>query len=137
MSQELKAYNVVATADVNPEVVDRLGCVEWTGYDKSEVDKVFRRLKARLAHKGISNQRLEADKNNNWRKYCAAMAELRHQKYKRCLAMTEMCEARYDEEDAKVNGYGASWEYISKEIKYWERWRQRWLELAEKFKEAK
>lgn len=63
--------------------------------------------------------------------------ELRHQKYKRCLSMAEMCNARYDEEDAKVNGCGASWEYISKEMKYWERWRNRWLKIAEKFKEAK
>lgn len=55
-------------------------------------------------------------------------------KYKRCLAMSEMCNARYDEEDAKVNGCGASWEYISKEMKYWERWRWRWDALAEKFK---
>ena len=61
----------------------------------------------------------------------------RHQKYKRCLAMAEMCNARYDEEDAKVNGRGASCEYISKEMKYWERWRWRWLKIAEKFKEAK
>ena len=54
-----------------------------------------------------------------------------HQKYKRCLAMAEMCNARYDAEDAKVNGCGASWEYISKEMKYWERWRWRWEALAE------
>ena len=60
--------------------------------------------------------------------------ELRHHKYKRCLDKAEMCKARYDEEDAKVNGCGASWEYISKEMKYWERWRWRWLELAEMFK---
>ena len=56
-------------------------------------------------------------------------------KYKRCLAMAEMCEARYDEEDAKENWCGLSWEYISKEMKYWERWRWRWDALAEKFKE--
>ena len=61
-------------------------------YKESEVDKVFRRLKTRLAHEGISNQRLEADKNNNWRKYCAVMAELRHSNRKRCLAMAEWCE---------------------------------------------
>ena len=63
--------------------------------------------------------------------------ELRKQKYKRCLAMAEMCEARYDEEDAKVNGYGASWEYISKEMKYWERWHKCWLKIAKKFKEGR
>ena len=66
-----------------------------------------------------------------------AEKEARHNKYKRCLAKAEMCDARYDEEDAKVNGSGMSWEYISKEMKYWERWRNRWRELAEKFKEAK
>ena len=66
-------------------------------------------------------------------KYEADKVITRH-KYKRCLAMAEMCEARYEEEDAKVNGCGASWEYISKEMKYWERWHKRWLELAEKFK---
>ena len=52
------------------------------------------------------------------------------QKYKRCLAMAEMCDARYDEEDAKVND-GVSWEYISKEMKYWKRWSWLWQELAE------
>ena len=57
-------------------------------------------------------------------------------KHKRCLAMAKMCEAKYDAEDAKVND-GLSWEYISPEMKYWERWRWRWDALAEKFKEAK
>ena len=59
---------------------------------------------------------------------------LRRQKKKRCLAMAEMCDARHDEEDTKVNGHGASWEYKSKEMKYWERWHNRWLAIAEKFK---
>lgn len=59
--------------------------------------------------------------------------ELNWNKYKRCLAMAEMCKARYDEEDAKENWCGLSREYISKEMKYWERWYKRWLELAEKF----
>ena len=62
---------------------------------------------------------------------------LAHNKYKRCLNNAEICKARYDEEDAKVNGCGASWEYISHEMKYWERWRWHWLKLAEKFKETK
>lgn len=63
--------------------------------------------------------------------------ELRHSNYKRCLAMAERCEARYDEEDARVNGHYSSWEYISQEMKYWERWQKRWLELAEHYKEGK
>jgi hypothetical protein len=63
--------------------------------------------------------------------------ELSRQKYKRCLDKAEMCQAMYDKEDTKVNGRGASWDYISPEMKYWERWQRRWLELAERFKEAK
>ncbi len=52
--EELKAYNVVATADVNPEVVDSLGCTEWTGYDKDEVDDAIDELKA-------ENERLKGE----------------------------------------------------------------------------
>ena len=72
---------------------------------------------------GLCYDRAEADK------------VIAHHKRKRCLAMAEMCNARYDEEDAKVND-GLSWYFISPEMKYWERWRNRWLELAEKFKEG-
>ena len=53
----LKAYNVVATADVNPEAVDNLGCTEWAAYGKDEVDAAIaelkdenRRLKRELDH---------------------------------------------------------------------------------------
>ena len=46
---ELKAYNVVATADVNPDVVDILGCTEWAGYDKDEVDAVLAEKDATIA----------------------------------------------------------------------------------------
>lgn len=52
MAQELKAYNVVATEDVNPEVVDRLGCTEFAAYDADEVD-------AALAEKDAEIRRLQ------------------------------------------------------------------------------
>lgn len=55
-----------------------------------------------------------------------------HQKYKRCLAMAMWCEA------SNVSLYSIVennlWKYTSN---YWLRWRNKWLELAEKFKEAK
>jgi hypothetical protein len=50
------------------------------------------------------------------------------------MAMAEMCQARYDEEEAKVSGCFASWYYTSPEMKYWEHWSNRWLILAYKFK---
>lgn len=46
-------------------------------YLKTDADKIIRRLKAKLARKGISNRQLETEKNHNWHKYCQAMAECR------------------------------------------------------------
>ena len=66
-------------------------------------------------------------------KYEADKVISRH-KYKRCLYKAEMCQARYDEGDVRVNGRGAYWDFTSDEMKFWERWHKRWLELAEKFK---
>ena len=105
-------------------------------YLKSEVDKVIAELKN-------ENERMKKQSSCKFSDDCLRVRQLkrglRRQKYKRCLAMTETCKARYDEENAKVNGCGASWEYISKyiskEMKYWERWRKRWLEIANKFKD--
>ena len=59
---ELKSYNVVATADVNPEVVDSLGCTEWTGYDKNEVDDAIAELKSENER---LNRELEHVKNGD------------------------------------------------------------------------
>lgn len=55
---ELKAYNVVATADVNPEVADYLGCTEWAAYDKSEADKVIAEKDKKIADLIEKNKRL-------------------------------------------------------------------------------
>ena len=149
MAQQLKAFNVVATADVNPEVVDSLGCTEWAGYDKAEVDAVIAEKDKEIAE--LKAQKAQAEDNCAYWKTLAqknaadnsvmakqraeALKRERHQKYKRCLEMAEMCKARYDAEDAKENWCGLSWEYISKEMKYWERWRNRWLKIAEQFKD--
>lgn len=61
MAQELKVYNVVAKADVNPDVVDILGCTEWAGYDKDEVDAVLAEKDAAIAELKAENERLK-----NW-----------------------------------------------------------------------
>lgn len=58
-------------------------------------------------------------------KYCENMA---HQKYKRCLDKAKQC---------KRNRLNASVCGPVTKIDFWEKWRKRWLELAEKFKEAK
>ena len=50
--------------------------------------------------------------------------ELHHSKYKRCLAMARWCFREY----LNCDKY---------KITFWLKWRRRWLELAEKFKEEK
>jgi hypothetical protein len=60
--------------------------------------------------------------------------ETRHQKYKRCLNKAEWCEERCARYDVLQERTGFSWR---REIDFYFRWSQRWLELAEKFKEAK
>ena len=53
--------------------------------------------------------------------------ELRHQKYKRCLAMVLYCEALI------LNEFLINPEYI----KWLGKWRKKWLKIAEQFKEDK
>ncbi len=49
-----------------------------------------------------------------------------HQKYKRCLAMAKWCDSE---------NYTATWYHENTERCEWtEKWYERWLELAEKFK---
>ena len=67
--------------------------------------------------------------------------ELRHHKCKRCLAMTMWCESKseiYNEFAADASEYMPSYEarFRSKAVLY-QKWAMRWLELAEKFNEAK
>ena len=53
---------------------------------------------------------------------------IRHQKYKRCLAMAKWCNDRWILDDCL---------YELGKTRFYERWENRWLKLAEKFKEAK
>ena len=63
------------------------------------------------------------------------LAAVRHQKYRRCLAM-----ARISQDDWHLhNSFYAMGhqEFEKRKCKFYEKWHKRWLELAEKFKEAK
>lgn len=58
-----------------------------------------------------------------------AERELRHQKYKRCLAMARWCMTEYIQSKCLDLTNTEQW--------YWRRWHIRWRNLAEKFKEVK
>lgn len=127
--------------------IDRTG--DWvrsgndTGkfYLKSEADKVIAELEMKLAAAKLvlrlnepkalySN--LDTMSRLNHKIDVVKRREL-HQKYKRCLTMAKWCELgiSYWDDDEQEGG----WEY--KKLRHCIRWKKRWLELAEKFKEAK
>ena len=51
-----------------------------------------------------------------------------HNKYKRCLAMAKLCNEKW-----LVHNFAE----IPTKLGFYDKWEKRWLELAEKFKEAK
>lgn len=64
--------------------------------------------------------------------------EIRHQKYKRCLDMAKWCysmDCRMLNE-ASDNGTYFKESWCWKRASWYGKWKRKWLELAEKFKEA-
>ena len=91
-------------------------------YLKSEVDKVIAELENRIDE---GDKEFDVANEQNER----LLKIVRHQKYKRCLAMAMWCDSE---------NYTACWYHENSErCKWTEKWYQRWLELAEKFKEIK
>lgn len=84
-----------------------------------------------IAKNDAKIKRLE--KCEKWMKdhfFCEEIAsfKVRHQKYKRCLAMAEWCDAEADVSDADGD---------YEDMRWYQKWHQKWLELADKFKEDK
>ena len=122
---------VAFDADKNPRLLNE------KVYLKSEADKV-------IAEKDKEIQRLE-NLCESYRIDCDNLAireanaykdierdnkQLRHHKYKRCLAMAKWC-------DTKGDWYYSLGESFRNRVDFYIKWRDKWLELAEKFKEAK
>ena len=119
---ELKAF---VARKIDDGTCDPVPCIEV--YLKSEADKVI----ALLTDKANYNDYAYKHKSEELADICRFYEdELRHQKFKRCLAMARLCHERSLWWYSK--GYG-----FEKYDKFWEKWEKRWLEIAEQFKEAK
>jgi hypothetical protein len=92
-------------------------------YLKSEADKVIADLKADYKEACDRLQTANLIKDEQ-------LAATRHQKYKRCLNKAEWCEERCARYDVLQERTGFSWR---REIDFYFRWSQRWLELADQF----
>ena len=101
------------------------------GYDKREADKLIAELEKKLdiyKRGWMENDRVNANQ----------YAEIRHHKYKRCLAIANGCKDKINYWHIRYTtaaGYDRSYEKWKYRLLI--KWRNRWLELAEKFKEAK
>lgn len=99
-------------------------------YFKSEADKVIAELKAQKDAKILAldaevfKQKHHAKLFFDERNY--AETQLRHHKYKRCLAMANMCERK------RVDA--ANYRIPIEKWEFYEKWHKRWLKIAEKFK---
>lgn len=91
-------------------------------YLKSEADKVIAELKKEIEEqKRLRDMALASVPN-----VLKVMKIIRHHQYKRCLAMARWCDSE---------NYTACWYHENSERCEWtEKWRKRWLAIAEKFK---
>lgn len=113
---ELKAY-------IGPHPIDHT-LTEY--YLKSEADKVIAEL--RKERDWLAKDRAQAydDLEKRTQLNIKQEGSNRHHKFKRCLAMAKACcEGR----DSILTRNALRW-------RWWDKWFNRWLELAEKFKEG-
>ena len=117
-----KAYNRWMDEEM-PTPNDDLICNEV--YLKSEADKVIADLKKACNDK------------DDWCLH--TLKELRHHKYKRCLAMADKCvDLCYKAKDLYRWAEDENLEhYYNHKIEFFARWHRRWLKIAEKYKEMK
>ena len=72
--------------------------------------------------------------DGHWVLKSEADREIRHQKYKLCLAMSKWCKAQMVRYINSCDRYDSN--YVNKKTGHYHKWLYKWMELAEKFKEA-
>lgn len=128
---ELKAHNI---NDVS--LHDIANCAF---YFKSEADKVIMELKEKHKTEVKELLCLIRDKENNFnRAFDSEEKEIRHQKYKRCLAMSKVCYlrfVRYENYLRKLCASNATIAAYKFRMGMYDKWEKRWFKLAKKFKD--
>lgn len=109
-------------------------------YLKSEADKVIaekdkeiQRLENLCESYRIDCDNLAIREANAYKEIERDNKQIRHHKYKRCMAMAKYCEERYRYLTCLENWQMTDKEYQQVIGDYWDKWHKRWLELAEKF----
>ena len=111
----MKCDNLVKYGMDDPTIDD-----DYEMYRVADVDAAIAELEEKLdiyKRGWMENDRVNAKQ----------YAEIRHHKYKRCLAMAKWC-------DAKADWYYSIGEFCRDRVQFYIKWRKRWLKLAEKFK---
>lgn len=108
---ELKVIDVDMMADVRS--------LSGQFYRKSEADKYINLLKDKANYNEFAYKLKSEELADTCRFY---EDELRHQKYRRCMAMAQVLEHVCP--------------ITNRKAKWMDKWHKRWLELSEKFKEA-
>ena len=81
---------------------------------------------------------LQSSSGKVYRCYRTSEADkvIAHHKYKRCLAMARWCASEENRLEAISPIFDTDKEYWEYNSDYWGKWHNRWLKLAEKFKEG-
>lgn len=117
---ELKDYDIMDIEAMDDERLEKSesGRIQVTRvYIKSEADKLIAKLNMRICE-GDEDFEIANNQINRLLKI------VRHQKYKRCLAMAKCC-------DAEIGIADTDCDY--EDMQWYQKWYERWLELAKNF----
>jgi hypothetical protein len=125
LSNEMRPYYLKSEAD---KVIADMDCE--IKKLKDSLDTLLKAKTEQIIHEVIQNTLIYGECFIRVQDTMKLIAELRHNKYKRCLAMARAC-------DASMAYFGEFYDDASKRmVAHYYKWRGRWYELAERFEEA-
>lgn len=143
---ELKRHHINEVMDMHNLTRGKMGySIVYYADDADKViaekDEAIAELKDKLQNVSelLKETREWLIESQKMHKRCAdnAIKKLRHHKYKRCLAMADMCsEALCYWDNVKYTFFKGE-AYCFRKMNHYGKWGQIWLAISEKFKEAK